>query len=57
MRQAAFGIEELYSLVQAAAVAAISVDALESKSTGQVFDVRLPKNDPFMTDAGAAALP
>jgi 2-C-methyl-D-erythritol 4-phosphate cytidylyltransferase len=57
MRQAAFGIEELDSLVQAAAVAAISVDALESKSTGQVFDVRLPKNDPFMTDAGAAALP
>jgi hypothetical protein len=47
MRTQAFGLEETSSLVQPSAVARVSLHALSSRSTGQVFDVRLPEIDPF----------
>jgi 2-C-methyl-D-erythritol 4-phosphate cytidylyltransferase len=50
MRLAAFGDEEAGSLVQAEAVAALSLRVLASATTGQVFDVRLPQTDPFVSD-------
>jgi 2-C-methyl-D-erythritol 4-phosphate cytidylyltransferase len=50
MRFAAFGDEEAGSLVQAEAVAAQSLRVLASATTGQVFDVRLPLTDPFVSD-------
>ena len=49
MRSAAFGEEEAGSLVQPDAVAALSRRVLASDATGQVFDVRLPQTDPFMS--------
>ncbi|MCU1544489.1 MAG: bcs1 [Microbacteriaceae bacterium] len=49
MRERAFGVEKEGSLVQSEAVAEASVSVLNSSSTGQVFDVRLPGTDPFGT--------
>jgi 2-C-methyl-D-erythritol 4-phosphate cytidylyltransferase len=50
MRHSAFGEEEVHTLLQASAVAATSVHVLASDATGQVVDVRLPRNDPFAAD-------
>jgi 2-C-methyl-D-erythritol 4-phosphate cytidylyltransferase len=50
MRRAAFGVEDDDSLVQAEAVAALSLRVLGSDMTGQVFDVRLPRTDPFQLE-------
>jgi 2-C-methyl-D-erythritol 4-phosphate cytidylyltransferase len=51
MRERAFGVEKEGSLVQSEAVAEASLSVLNSSSTGQVFDVRLPGIDPFGTAA------
>ncbi len=47
MRLRAFGVEDEESLVQAAAVARVSLEVLASDATGQVFDVRVPQTDPL----------
>lgn len=54
MRTRAFGVEQESSLVQASAVAKVSVRVLSSTSTGQVFDVRLPETDPYAPELDLA---
>jgi 2-C-methyl-D-erythritol 4-phosphate cytidylyltransferase len=50
MRTRAFGLEEENSLVQSSTVAHVSLHALCSGATGQVFDVRHPETDPFAAE-------